>query len=314
MKKMYFLIIIVISMAVAAPVRAGEKLTLMLDWFPNVDHLPLFVAQEEGLFAREGIAVKILSPSATTDALKLASSGNVDLAVSYAPQAIMAASAGLPVRVVGRLVTHPLSVLLFLKGKGIVRPADLEGKIIGYTVPGMMDILTDAFAKCNGIKEYAPVNVGFTIVPSLVSGKVDAIMGPYKNYEVVELKEKGYDPGYFELVEWGIPDYDELIFIAGAGVLAKREKTIRAFVQVLQWATDAVRQDPARALELYFKAVPEAPHELEKKAFDITLPLYAKDQNHDIGRWQRFADFALDYGLIERPVNVKTLVYDFKRP
>ena len=298
----------------AVPVQAGEKLTLMLDWFPNVDHLPLYVAQQERFFAEEGIVLKILSPSATTDALKLASSGNVDLAVSYTPQAIMAASAGLPVRVVGRLIVHPLSVLLFLKGKGIEKPADLEGKIIGYTVPGMMDILTDAFAKYNGIKKYTLVNVGFTIVPALVSGKVDAVMGPYKNYEVVELEEKGYTPGYFELGHWGIPDYDELIFIAGADVLQKKEELIRAFMQILQRAIATVRKDPARALELYFEAVPEAPHELEEKAFTITLPLYANDQSHDMARWQRFADFALEYGLIEKAVNVRKLVHDFKRP
>ena len=120
---------------------AAEKVTIMLDWFPNIDHLPLYVAQEEGFFRENGIDVKILSPSATTDALKLAASDNVDLAISYAPQAIMGASEGLKIRVAGRLVEHPLSVLLFLKTKGIEKPVDLEGKIIGYTVPGMMDIL-----------------------------------------------------------------------------------------------------------------------------------------------------------------------------
>mgnify|MGYP002065278156 CR=1 FL=1 len=59
---------------------APEKLTLMLDWFPNVDHLPIYLARETGMFAEKGLTVKILSPSDTADALKLAASGHADIA------------------------------------------------------------------------------------------------------------------------------------------------------------------------------------------------------------------------------------------
>jgi len=297
----------------AVPLRAAEKLTVMLDWFPNVDHLPLYVAVEEGLFADEGLEVEILSPSATSDALKLAASNNVDLAISYAPQVIMAASEGLKITVVGRLVEHPLSVLLFLEGRGIEKPKDLEGKTVGYTVPGMMDILLEAFAKKNGIEKYEPINVGFSIVQSLVANRVDAIMGPYKNYETVELEEKGYKAGYFELIEWGIPDYDELVFITGARVLKEKPEAIRGFVSALDRAIKMTRKNPERALEKYFKAVPEAPRGMETKAFKITLPLYAGNQSHDSKRWQKFADFSHTYRLIEKPVDVKTILYEVKK-
>jgi len=85
----------------------AEKLTLMLDWFPNVDHVPIYVAQQEGYFAEKGLEVKIMSPSETTDALKLAASDNVDLAVSYQPQAVIGVARGLKINVVGRLVEPP---------------------------------------------------------------------------------------------------------------------------------------------------------------------------------------------------------------
>lgn len=293
------------------PAGAAQKMTIMLDWFPNIDHLPLYVAQEEGFFADEGIDLKILSPSATTDALKLAASDNVDLAVSYAPQAIIGASEGITIRVVGRLVEHPLGVLLFLKKTGIEKPADLEGKIVGYTVPGMEDILAEAFMDINGVKNYTPVNVGFAIVQSLVSGKVDAIMGPYKNYEAVELEEKGYPAGYFEPTEWGIPDYDELIFIAGDVTLKKKGAAIRGFVRAVDRAISQTRKDPEGALSKYFKALPEAPKDMETKAFKVTLPLYAHNQTHDGARWQTFADFAFKYGLIKKSVDTAGLLHSW---
>ncbi|MBW2557667.1 MAG: ABC transporter substrate-binding protein [Deltaproteobacteria bacterium] len=305
-----FVSIVLVSffLLTAVSVCAAQKLTIMLDWFPNVDHLPIYVAQQEGFFGDEGLDVTILTPSSTTDAMKLAASGNVDIAVSYEPQVIIGASAGLNIQVVGRLVEHPLSVLLFLDGKGIKTPADLEGKTIGYTVPGMMDVIMEAFAKINGIKNYEPINVGFSIVQSLVSGKVDAIMGPYKNYEAVELKEKGYAPGYFELSEWGIPDYDELVFISGERTAKERAEVLRGFARAIDRAISRTRKTPGKALETYFSAVPEAPRDMESKAFEITRPLYAHSQMCDTGEWQKFADFALRHGLIEKKVDVTTIL------
>ena len=223
MKRFLFalLALTVISLQ-AVPLQAKEEITLLLDWFPNVDHLPIYLAKERGFFSEKGMEVKIISPSETSDALKLSASGNVDIAVAYEPQTLVGASRGLGIKVIGRLVGHPLTTLLFLEGKGIKRPVDLEGKKIGYTVPGMMDILTEAFAKINGIKSYTPVNVGFAIVQSLTAGKIDAIMGAYKNYETVELEHRGYKAKFFALEKWGIPDYDELIFISGGKVLHKK--------------------------------------------------------------------------------------------
>ncbi len=290
-------------------VYAAQKFTLMLDWFPNVDHLPIYVARTQGFFAEEKLEIKILSPSETSDAIKLAASGNVDIAISYEPQTIIAAARGLEIVAFGRLIEHPLTTLLFLKGKGIETPKDLEGKKIGYTVPGLMDVLLDAFAKVNGIQQYSAINVGFSIVQSLTAGKVDAVMGPFKTYETVTLAQKGYEVGYFELEKWGIPDYDELIFVASGKAAKQNQAALMAFRQVIGRAIAYVRSNPVQALESYFKAVPEADRKTESDAFKLTLPYYAHHQNLEVKRWQKFADFSLKYGLVEKPVNVKSVLW-----
>ena len=120
MKKGMFVSVVVILLSLWAFSAFGaQKLTLMLDWFPNVDHLPIYVAREQGYFSEKGLEIKILSPSDTSDALKLAASGSVDIAISYQPQTIIAASEGINVTVIGRLIEHPLTTLLFLKVHGI---------------------------------------------------------------------------------------------------------------------------------------------------------------------------------------------------
>ena len=307
MKKYLIVLSLLVGLVMSSPEAMAQEVTLMLDWFPNVDHLPIYVARERGYFAEEGIQVKILSPSDTSDALKLAVAGKVDLAVSYEPQTIIAASEGLPVRVVGRLVAHPLTTLLFLKERAYTLPANLSGKAIGYTVPGLMDVLLEAFAKRNGIKNYTPVNVGFNIVPALISGQVEAVMGPFKTYETVTMAAKGIDAAYFELEHWGIPDYDELIFICGARTLTEKADLVNGFTRAVNRGLEDARRHPEEVLHEYFNAVPGVDQAIEKAAFERTRPFFAQTQTIDHTRWQVFADFALEHGLIAHPVDVGAL-------
>ncbi len=288
---------------------AAQPLTLMLDWFPNVDHLPIYVAQEKGWFAEQGIKVKIISPSETSDALKLAASGKVDLAVSYQPQTVIAADQGLEIKAVAPLVVHPLTTLLFLEDNGIKDPKELSGKNIGYTVPGLMDVLLKAFADINGIKDYTPVNVGFTILPSLVSQKVDAVMGPFKTYETVGMAQHGYKAAFFELEKYGMPDYEELIFVAGPQTLDKKAHAVKGFIAALSKAFTFTKAHPDQALALYLGALPEADKTIETGAFKLTLPYFADAPEHDAAKWKAFADFALEYGLIKNRVDTTRLIH-----
>jgi len=312
MKKKIMGIILAFILLGSSALMAGENLKLMLDWFPNVDHLPIYVAKEKGYFADQGIEVSIISPSETSDALKLAASGNMDLAVSYQPQTIIATDQGLPIKVVAPLVVHPLTTLLFLESTGIKEPSDLSHKKIGYTVPGLMDVLLDAFASINKIQDYTPVNVGFTILPALVSNQVDAVMGPFKTYETVGMVQHGYKAQFFELEKWGIPDYEELIFVCGPKTLKEKPAAVKGFVTAIEKALAYTKARPEDALATYLSAVPQADKKIETLAFELTRPYFAVKAGHNLNKWQAFADFALEYGLIKNKVDVTKLIHTWK--
>lgn len=84
---------------------------------------------------------------------------------------------------------------------------------------------------------------------------------------------------------------------------------MRAFQRVIGRAIEHVRNNPDTALKNYLKEVPEADSKTETEAFKLTLPYYATRQKLDIKGWQQFADFALQYGLIEKKVDVKLLLW-----
>ena len=82
-----------------------------------------------------------------------------------------------------------------------------------------------------------------------------------------------------------------------------------AFHRVIARAIEYVRKNPETALKNYIKELPEADSKTETGAFKLTLPYYATDQKLDIKRWQQFTDFALQYGLIEKEVDVSDILW-----
>ena len=172
-----------------------------------------------------------------------------------------------------------------------------------------MEVMLEAFASINQIKDYTPVNVGFTILPALVSNQVDAVMGPFKTYETVGMAQHGYTAQFFELEKYGIPDYEELIFVCGPKALKEKPEAVHGFVKAVEKALVYTKAHPEKALALYLSAVPQADKKIETQAFELTRPYFADTPHHDPAKWQAFADFALEHGLIKNKVNATELIH-----
>ena len=110
---------------------AMTNTTVLLDWFPNPDHIALYLAQKDGDFTKQHLNVTFQSPSNSTDALKLISLGQVPLAISYEPETITAATDNLNVAAVAAMVPTSLNSLIISGKSGVSGPAQLAGKTIG---------------------------------------------------------------------------------------------------------------------------------------------------------------------------------------
>jgi putative hydroxymethylpyrimidine transport system substrate-binding protein len=279
-----------------------QKITMILDWFPNADHVPIYVAQQQGLFAKHGLEVELITPADPNDPLKLVAAGKYPFAVNYQPSVTIARSQDLPVKAIGVLVEHPLNTISFLKKSGIKTPADLKGKKIGYAVAPLDVILFETIARKAGLNkdDYELINIGFNITPTLLAGKVDAVIGAYWNYEINELALEGVEAGYLPLEKHGVPDFYELVFITNDSFLAKSPETVKHFMQAMQEALKFTKANPDEALAAYLKANPDVRKELDERAFRDTLPMFATTQKQSAEKWARFADFAHENGLISK--------------
>ena len=302
------LLLITSTMAMAQDKKL-QDLTVLLDWFPNADHVPMYAAQQQGIFAKHGLNIEFLPPSDPSAPLKLVAAGKYPLAVNYQPSVTIARSQGLPVKSIGVLVEHPLNTISFLKASGIKTPADLKGKTIGYAVAPLDVVLFETIAREAGLAkgDYELINIGFNITPSLLSGKVHAVIGAYWNYEINELALEGHPAGYFPLEKHGVPDFYELVVISNDTFLQKEPETAKRFMMAIQEGLAYTKQNPEDALAAYFKANPDVRKELDAKAFEATLPVFANSQTQLLSKWQAFATYALNNGLIDKPVEASDL-------
>jgi len=302
---------LVIAASMPGAGAAPQLLVFMLDWFPNPDHVPLYAAQAEGFFTKEGVRVTLQVPANTDDPLKLAAAGRVDVAVNYEPNVIIARAQGLPVRSIGVLVGQPLITVMFLRSSGIRSPKDLEGRRVGFAVTGFAEAMVDQMMRTAGgsAARVRMVSVGFDLVPALLAHKVDAVAGAYRNYERVQIELQGQAVGMFEPERFGVPTFDELVLITSDQGLARRRDALGRFVRAVDRGIAFTLAHPDQAFADFVRANPKMTldDDLNRRSFQATLPAYARSQVQRAARWDEFDRWLAAHKVITGPVPTEEL-------
>lgn len=289
-----------------------QQFTLALDWYVNPDHAGIYEAIDDGYFKEAGLDVQPQTPSDPSAPIREVAAGRVDLAISYEPDVLLAQDQGLPVKAVAALVPTPLTSLIWLKDSGIQNVKDLQGKTIAtagipYQEAYLKTILDRAGLSTGDVKT---VDVQQGLLPAILSGRAQAILGGFLNVEGVDLQLQGKDPTVIPVDKLGIPTYNELVLVANSDTLDDESENIRLFLEALERGTKAAVADPAGAT----KNILEAGKGLDPKTTGAevrkTLPLLLpKDTGHPYGymdpsQWQKFAQFFADNGEIKALPNV----------
>jgi putative hydroxymethylpyrimidine transport system substrate-binding protein len=288
---------------------SGSKhVELMLDYFPNADHAGIYAAQAGGDFAQAGLDVAIRQPPDPAAPIKQVAAGRVDLAISYEPEVLRARDQGLKVVSVAALVQKPLTSIISLPKAKIAKPADLKGTTIGtagidYQEAYLKTILADAAVNPSTVKVR---NVGFGFSPALITGKIDAALGAYWNYEGVDLRLRGKRPRIIRIEEAGVPTYNELVLVANEDALKRGSDKIRAFIGAISRGTRDLRRDPSSAIEGLLKANPDLDPRLQRASVRVTLPLFFPPEGKPFGwqdpsQWDAFSAWMKENQLLENP-------------
>ena len=282
-----------------------KPFSVMLDWFPNADHAPLYSALAAGDFRAAGLDVKPVVPSETAEPLKLLAAGKIDMAISYEPELLLARDEGLKLVSIGALVQRPLTSIIALPSSHVKSVAELAGKTVGtagipYQAAELKSALQSAGVNPASVHE---VNVGFNLVPAMLSGKVAATLGGYWNYEALQLQLLHKHPVTIPVDQAGVPTYDELVLVVREEEARLDGQDLRAFLQTLARGERAVRASPTAAAALLVKANPSLEPKLQLASIEHTLPAALPSGGKPYGyqnptAWVAFGNWMFSHGLL----------------
>ena len=308
MKTILKIILSLFTLTLASNVNASsEKLTIGLDWFINPDHAPLIIAKKRNFFKDLNLEVEMIEPADPNDPPKLVAAGKLDIAISYQPQLHIQVDQGLPVARIGTLVSVPLNSLVVLRDGPIKKISDLRGKKVGFSVGGFEEaLLSGMLQKYNlNMSDVELVNINFSLSPSLIAKKVDAVIGAFRNFELNQMDIVNKPGRAFYPEEHGVPTYEELIYIANQK--NKNNPLFDKFFNAIQKATLTIINDPESTWKDFSSFRKGLDDELNKRAYKDTISRFAlRPQAHDLKTYKNFSKFLKNKGIIKQDINVES--------
>ncbi len=302
---------LLLGLIISGPVRAADRFTVILDWFVNANHESLLSAQYSGAYARHGLEVRFIAPADPGSPPRLVAAHQADLCIGYEPQLALLDEAGLGLLRVGTLEDTPLNALITLGGGPIHTLADLRGRRIGSSVGPLDEPILRAMLGSVGLKpsDVSVTEVNFQIEQALMSHRVDAVIGGQRNYEFIDLQQRGLHPVLFLPEEHGVPPYDELI------LLARRDEAgdprIPRFLDALAEGTAALINHPDAMWQDFIHEHPDLDTPLNHAAWFASLPRMAKAPARlDRARYAAFERFMVAQGSLRAALPVSAIAID----
>lgn len=299
MKKLLSTVFICLATWLSAA-SAQEKLTVLLDWFVNPSHAPLFVASEMGFFKEQGLEVTLIGPADPSDPPKLVAAKKADIALTYEPELFQQIDHGLPLIRIGTLIDKPLDCLVTLKSSHIDSISDLVGKKIGYSSGGTQGAIVKTMLQHNHIaaNQVELINLHYGLSQALLSQNVAAITGVMRTFEVIQLDLLNHPVTAFYPEDHGVPTYSELIFVIHPQTI--HDPRYAKFLVSLKKANAYLQNHPEEMWVLFKNKHPELNNELNHRAWRASLPYFKKDPaTFNSREWLLFGEFLQKNGLIQ---------------
>lgn len=300
-----------------------EEITVVLDWYPNALHSFLYQADKQGYFKDEGIKINIQSPSDSNDALTMVAAEKADIGIYYQQDVIQArAEQNVPVKCIGAIIQSPLNVVLSLEEKNITQPSDLIGKTVGYPGNQLSEALIKSIMKNAGANpnDVELINVGFDLMASMTTNKVDATIGCYVNHEVPQMEKEGFNVNYFFPHDFGVPQYYDSIFVSNDKMINEKPDVLKGFLNACKKGFEDFKNSPDTVLQTLLDNQNEEnfplDEEVEKKSAQTLLPLMETENSKFLTQteecWQNNIDWLYNEGIISKKIEVSDVMINLQ--
>ena len=254
---------------------AEQKIRFQLDWIPYGRHAPYYVALEKNFYASSGLDVTIAQGTGSVPGLRALGTGRVDFLFGDIGSMIALRSRdGVRAKALACVYQKTPNTIFFIKGAGISKPKDLEGRKLAYS-PGD-NVLFPAFAIANGIDESKITWLSAdpnTKNVMLLNRNADSMMTYIFTKPVLEKAAKSGDViDGFIYSDWGVDFYSNGI-LAMEDYVSKNPDVVRNFVQATMKGIQYALANPAEAVSIMKKHQPQLNEEVAVKEIEILREL-----------------------------------------
>lgn len=287
----------------------SEKVRIVLDWTPNTNHTGLYVAQEKGYFAQQGLDVEIMQPpeGSTTS---LVGAGGAEFGISFQDTlaATFASDSPIPVTAVAAIIQHNTSGILSLKENGIDRPAKMAGHSYAtwdtpIELAMIKKIVEDDGGKFEDIK----------LIPNTVTDEVTALQTDidtvwvYYAWGGIKAEIEGLETNYLNFADYGEElDLYTPVIVANNEFLKNKPETAKKALAAIKAGYEYAIENPKEAAQILLKAAPELDEELVIKSQEWLKDKYKAEVERwgyiDQKRWDTFYNWLYENKLIEKKI------------
>ncbi|KKS46189.1 MAG: NMT1/THI5 like protein domain protein [Candidatus Gottesmanbacteria bacterium GW2011_GWA2_42_18] len=307
-----FIIIFTATALVYRPKQKSlEKVTVLLDWFPNTNHTGLYVAAEKKYFKDAGLEVEIIQPSEGEN-IQIVAAGKADFAVSSQEVVTLARAEDIPIISIAAVIQHNTSAFVSLKESNIKSVRDFEGKKYGgwgspIEEAVLRAVMTDAGADYLKLKN---VTIGTTDFFTTI-GRNSDFQWIFYGWDGIEAKHRGIDLNLIQLKDLDpVLDYYTPVIVTNEKSVNNRRDLVKKFTLAAARGYVFAIDHPQEAAEILIKNVPEIKQDLVKESQKWLSSQYRADKpkwgRQEEAVWQRYADWLFDHGLLKKKIEGKS--------
>lgn len=302
-------------------VHAQTPIVFQLNWTAGGANAGFAAAVVEGFYKDVGLDVKLVEGNGSGNTAQLAANGRADLAYADAVAVSQLIAKGAPLKVISTVYQSNPNAVLALKKANIKSPKDLIGKKVGVPAGSSQVTMLPLFLKANGLKE-SDINMinmpPTSMVPSLLQGQVDAILGSIDSYQI-QVEAQGATVDVYRFADYGVPTVSTSIFATNS-YLASNPDIVKRFVAAsLKGWTFAIEK-PERAVRAIKTVFPSVNDKLAAQELAAIGPLFCSGGARYVGKaedslWAKSQELLSEVKLLPAGQDPKSYyTHDFLPP
>ena len=306
----------ILSYLPAAPGKAValDAATYSTGWIPLPRDAGFFVARDLGWYKAAGLDIKIVRGFGGSAVAKDVAAGTIELGHADPRSVIKIRNQGGDLKGLGVIHAKNVYAIYSLKGNGITKPKDLEGRRLGAPVGETVFVNLPALASANNVDiakiKHIPMSPQ-AMVSSLATGKVDAITLFTVSYPIVEgaVGKHGKEPVVIPYADFGVDVYP-IGIVAREKTIRERRRLVDRFIKAsmkgLAWSVE----NPKGAIDIFLKSAPTTNRKVAEAIWRLTVEHLLTPESKTLGigqmtleKWER--TLAVVKQTSEETINVK---------